>query len=109
MFGMIYGALVCKNAGIPLEVFAQQVPVSLGVLPSYHQYFADTVPEGKFDNPPATMTTYAAALDDALRTFKATGAPSELPQLFSDLAHNGVDAGLNDKALTALVELLGRK
>jgi hypothetical protein len=109
MFGMIYGALVCKKAGIPLKVFSQQVPVSLGVLPSYYQYFADTVPESKFDNPPATMTTYAAVLDDSLSTFKATGAASELPQIFSDLAHQDVDAGLNDKALTALVELMGNK
>jgi 3-hydroxyisobutyrate dehydrogenase-like beta-hydroxyacid dehydrogenase len=109
MFGMIYGGLVCKQAGIPLDVFAQQIPVSLGVLPSYHQYFADTVPGGNFDNPPASMSTYAAALDDALSTFKATGTPAELPQLFSDLAHRGVDAGLQDKALTALVELLGNR
>lgn len=77
------------------------------MLPSYHQYFADTVPTGTFDSPPTTMTTYAVAFDDALATFKAVGSPSELPQLFSDLAHKGVDAGLSDKALTALVELLG--
>lgn len=109
MFGMIYGGLVCKAAGIPLDVFAEQVPVSLGMLPSYHRYFADTVPGGNFDNPPATMSTYAAALDDALSTFRETGAPAELPQLFSDLAHRGVDAGLQDKALTALVELLGKR
>lgn len=108
MFGMIYGGLVCKKAGIPLETFARQVPVSMGVLPSYHKYFADTVPSGNFDNPPATMTTYAAALDDALSTFKDVGAPAELPQLFSDLAHMGVDAGHHDKALTALVEILGK-
>lgn len=108
MFGMIYGGLVCKKAGIPLDVFAKQVPVSMGVLPSYHQYFADTVPEGRFDNPPATMSTYAAALDDALRTFKTVGAHAELPQLFSDLAHRGVEAGLEDKALTALVELMSK-
>jgi len=107
MFGMIYGALISKKAGIPLDSFVRQVPVSLGMLPSYHKYFADTVPDGKFDNPPATMQTYAAALDDALKTFKTHGAPAELPQLFSDLAHKGVDAGLSDKALTALVELLG--
>jgi len=106
MFGMIYGGLVCKAAGIPLDAFAKQIPVSLGMLPSYHQYFADTVPGGNFDDPPASMSTYAAALDDALSTFKSTGAPAELPQLFSDLAHRGVDAGLEDKALTALVELL---
>ncbi|MFQ5621899.1 MAG: hypothetical protein ACE5FS_00750, partial [Paracoccaceae bacterium] len=108
MFGMIYGGLVCKKAGIPLETFAAQVPVSLGVLPSYHRYFADTAPVGKFDNPPATMTTYAAALDDALATFRNVGAPAELPQLFSDLAHKGIQAGLEEKALTALVELLSK-
>jgi len=107
MFGMIYGGLICKKSGIPLDAFSNQVPVSLGMLPSYHKYFADTVPTGRFDNPQATMTTYAAALDDALNTFKTLGAPAELPQLFSDLAHKGVDAGLGDKALTALVELFG--
>lgn len=108
MFGMIYGGLICKKAGIPLDAFSEQVPVSLGMLPSYHKYFADTVPTGRFDNPQATMTTYAAALDDALNTFKKLGAPAELPQLFSDLAHKGVDAGLGDEALTALVELFGK-
>jgi 3-hydroxyisobutyrate dehydrogenase-like beta-hydroxyacid dehydrogenase len=106
MFGMINGGLVCKKAGIPLDTFVNQVPVSMGVLTSYHKYFSDTVPARNFDNPPATMTTYAAALDDALSTFKAVGAPAELPQLFSDLAHKGIDAGLDEKALTALVELL---
>ena len=109
MFGMIYGGLVCQKAGISLETFANQVPVSLGVLPSYHKYFADTAPSGNFDNPPATMQTYFAALDDALSTFKDVGAPAELPQLFTDLAKKGIDAGLNDKALTALVELMAKE
>ena len=108
MFGMIYGGLVCKKAGIPLDAFARQLPVSLNVLPGYYQHFADTAPSGYFDNPPASMDTYVAALDDALSTFKAVDAPAELPQLFSDLAHRGTDAGLNDKALTALVELLSK-
>ncbi len=109
MFGMIYGALVCKKSGISLDSFTELVPVTLGVLPGYLKYFADTAPAGNFDNPPATMATYAAALDDALATFKSAGAPAELPQLFSDLAHRGLDAGLDDKALTALVELLGKQ
>ena len=107
MFGMIYGALVCRQAGVPLQNFAEQIPVSLGMLPAYHRYFADTVPQGNYDDPPASMTTYAAALDDALATFETTGAPDDLPRLFSELAHRGVDAGLGDQALTALVELLG--
>lgn len=106
MFGMIYGALVCRKAGLPLDVFAKLIPITMGVLPNYHQYFADTAPTGNFDNPPATMTTYAAALDDVLKTFDEVGAANEMPKLFSDLAHKGVDAGLQEKALTALVELM---
>ena len=109
MWGMLYGALVCRQAGIPLDVFSAQVPVSLGVLPGYHKYFADTAPSGNFDDPPASMNTYAAALDDALRTFESSGAPDELPRLFSELAHRGVDAGLGDQALTALIDLLVKK
>lgn len=109
MFGMIFGGLVCKRAGLPLQTFIEQIPVSMGVLPSYYKYFAETVGAGEFDNPPATMRTYAAALDDVLGTFEEAGAPAELPQLFSDMAHRGVDAGLEDKALTALVELLGTR
>ncbi|MGD8350685.1 MAG: hypothetical protein PVI79_15665, partial [Gammaproteobacteria bacterium] len=109
MWGMIYGALVCRQAGIPLDVFSAQVPVSLGVLPGYHKYFADTAPDGNYDNPPASMNTYVAALDDALSTFESTGAPDELPRLFSELAHRGADAGLGDKALTALIDLFVKK
>ena len=109
MWGMMFGALVCRKAGIPLDVFSDQVPVSLGMLPNYHKYFAATAPGGRFDNPPASMTTYAAALDDALATFEAIGAPDELPRLFSELARRGVDAGLGDKALTALIDLMVRE
>ncbi|MGD2145422.1 MAG: NAD(P)-binding domain-containing protein [Anaerolineae bacterium] len=107
MFGMIYGGLVSQKAGIPLETFARHVPVSMGWLPSYHQYFSDTVADGRFESPEASLATYVAALDDALSTFETLGASSELPRLFSELAHRGLDAGLSEKALTALVELLG--
>jgi 3-hydroxyisobutyrate dehydrogenase-like beta-hydroxyacid dehydrogenase len=107
MFGMIYGGLVCKKAGISLEEFARQVPIAMGVLPSYYKYFSDTVADEVFESPEASMATYAAALDDTLDTFEALGASSELPKLFSEQAHKGMDAGLDKKALTALIGLLG--
>ena len=108
MFGMIYGGLVCKQAGISLEEFARQVPIAMGVLPSYYQYFSDTVAGEVFESAEASMATYAAALDDALATFEALGAPSELPKLFSEQAHKGMEAGLDKKALTALIGLLAK-
>jgi 3-hydroxyisobutyrate dehydrogenase-like beta-hydroxyacid dehydrogenase len=103
LFGMIYGGLVCKKAGISLEEFARLVPTNMDGL---HNYFSDSVADGIFESPDASMATYAAALDDALGTFEALGASSELPKLFNEQAHKGMDAGLDKTALTALIALL---
>ena len=52
------------------------------------------------------MKTYAFALEDVLATFEALGARDELPRLFVDMANKGIEAGLEDKALTALIDVL---
>jgi 3-hydroxyisobutyrate dehydrogenase-like beta-hydroxyacid dehydrogenase len=107
MFGMIYGALACQKAGIPLDAFVNQIPVSIKVVQDYYALFAATVPSGDYSNPEASMTTYAAAIDDTLGTFKNLDARSELPQLMHDLVHHAVDTGHGDEQLTALVKLMG--
>jgi len=107
MFGMIYGALACQKAGIPLDAFVNQIPVSIKVVQDYYDLFAATVPSGNYSNPEASMTTYAAAIDDTLGTFKNLDARSELPQLMHDLVHHAVDKGHGDEQLTALVKLMG--
>ncbi len=106
MFGMIYGALACQKAGVSLDAFVDQRPVTIKMMQDYYDVFAASVPSGNFSDPPASMTTYAAAIDDALGTFKSLGARSELPQLMHDLVHYGVEAGHGDDGLTALVKLL---
>jgi len=104
MFGMIYGALVCRKAGIPMQVFSNQIPASIKLVHDYHKVFADTVPEGNFENPEASMKVYALALEDALNTFKSVGAPADFAQLMFDRAKAALDDGLGEKQLTALVE-----
>ena len=106
MWGMIYGALAAKKAGIPLQTFSDLVPISMGMMQPYYDYFADTAPGSNFDNPPATMKTYSAALEDVLASFEALGARDELPRLFVDMAQKGMHAGLEDKALTAVIDVL---
>ena len=106
MWGMIYGALACKKAGIPLQTFSDLVPISMGMMKPYYDYFAATAPTGSYDDPPATMQTYAAALEDVLASFETLGARDELPRLFVDMTHRGMTEGLGDKALTALIDVL---
>jgi len=106
MFGMIYGAEVCRRAGISMEDYVAQLPLTLKVVHDYFRIFADTVPTERFDDPPASIGTYAAAFRDVVRTFEANGVRHELPSLLEDLAQEGVTAGLSDKHITALTGLL---
>jgi 3-hydroxyisobutyrate dehydrogenase-like beta-hydroxyacid dehydrogenase len=105
LFGMIYGGIVWKKAGISLEEFARFVPTNME---SLHNYFSNSVADEIYESPDASMTTYANVLDDALGTFDALGASSELPQLFSEQVRKGIDAGLDTKSLTALIDLLAK-
>lgn len=106
MFGLIYGGAVCRKAGLPMEAFAAQVPVTLGMAGNYADLFMRTVPDRDYDNPGATTDVYLAALDDVMATFEATGTTDAFPRLMRDLAKRGVDEGLAKKELTALVEML---
>ena len=106
MWGMIYGPLACKKAGIPLQTFSDLVPISMGMMKPYYDYFAATAPTGSFDDPPATMKTYAAALEDVLASFETLGARDELPRLFVEMTHKGLAEGLDDQALTAVIDVL---
>ncbi len=106
MFGLIYGGAVCRKAGLPMEVFAAQVPVTLGMAGNYADLFMRTVPTRDYDDPGATVAVYLAALEDVMATFEATESSDALPRLMRDLAQRGVDEGYAGQELTSLVELL---
>ena len=106
MFGLIYGALACQKAGVPLDVFADE-EMLINDVRGYLDVFTSTVASDQYSDPPASMATYEAAFDDALKTFNALGVRSEFPQLMHDLVHCGVEAGHGDKQLTALIKVLG--
>lgn len=109
MFGMIYGGAVCRRAGVPMEVFAQQLPVTLGVAEKYVETFRRTVPARAYDDSEATLAVYLAALNDVMSTFEATGTSDGFPRLMRDLTAHGIDQGLTQKDLTVLVEMLAEK
>lgn len=103
MFGMIYGALVCQKAGIPMKIFTDQIPASIKLVQDYYDLFSKTVPTGNYDNPEASMKVYAMAQEDALKTFRSVDAPAEFVQLMYEQTKAAWDDGLGEKQLTALV------
>jgi len=104
MFGMIYGALVCRKAGIPMQIFSDQLPATIKLVGDYHDLFARTVPAEDYDDAEASLKVYAMAQEDALKTFLALGAPPEFMQLMYDRTKAAWDDGNGDRQLTALVQ-----
>lgn len=109
MFGMIYGALVCKKAGVPMQVFSDQIPASLKLVHDYYGLFERSVPTEKFTNAEASLKVYALAQEDALKTFHSLDAPSEFMQLMYDNTKAAWDEGHGGKELTALVKIMADK
>lgn len=106
MFGMIYGALICEKAGVSMEAYVEQLPLTIKVVHDYFDVFAASVPSGDFSNPPASLGTYYAAFQDTLNTCRDLGTPEELPRLLHDLVKRGIDAGLGEEQITALTKIL---
>lgn len=107
MFGMIYGAVVCRKAGIPMQDYVDLIPLTLKVVHDYYDIFAETVPAEAFDDPPASIGAYKAAFQDVVDTFAVNGARGDMPEMLNRLMQEGVDAGLSDKQVTALTRLFG--
>jgi len=108
MFGMIYGALVCKKAGVPMQIYSDQIPASIKLVNDYHRLFAKSVPAEDFDNAEASLKVYALAQEDALKTFKSFGAPADFMQLIYDNTKAAWDDGLGEQELTTLVQHMAR-
>ena len=106
MIGMIYGALICEKAGVSMEDYVEQLPLTIKVVHDYYDVFAASIPNKNFENPPASMRTYQAAFEDVLSTCKDLGAPDDLPKLLSQLIQRGIDAGLAEQQITALTKVL---
>ena len=108
MFGMIYGALLCKKTGVSMEAYVEQIPLTIKVVNDYYDVFASSVPSENFENPQASINTYVAAFKDTLDSFHNNDVNDELPMLMSKLVNLGAEAGLGDKQVTALINLLGK-
>lgn len=106
MFGMLHGAALAKAAGLEAEVFAETLPISVGLTEAYSETFRRTVLTGDYSDPGASIGTYQAAFEDALGTYEALSAPDDLPRLLSRLVREANDAGLSDQELTAIYKVL---
>ena len=106
MFGMLYGAHLCNRAGFSLESYAEQLPLTIKVVHDYYDVFAASAPRKNYEDPQASIDVYVAAFEDTLKSFREHGARDDFPRLMARLLERGTAAGLGEKQITALIDLL---
>ena len=106
MFGMIYGALLCKKAGLPMQTYVEQMPLTIKVVNDYYDVFASSVLSDNYSDPQASIDMYIAAFADTLESFRNHNVNDELPKLMASLLEQGANAGLGDKQITSLINVL---
>jgi 3-hydroxyisobutyrate dehydrogenase-like beta-hydroxyacid dehydrogenase len=106
MFGMIYGALLCKKVGLPMQTYVEQMPLTIKVVNDYYDVFASSVLSDNYSDPQASIDTYIAAFADTLESFRNHNVNDELPKLMASLLDQGANAGLGDKQITSLINVL---
>ncbi|NOE19547.1 NAD(P)-binding domain-containing protein [Ruegeria atlantica] len=104
MFGMIYGALVCQKAGVPMQVYADQLPATIKLVNDYYGLFARTVPTEDYDDAEASLKVYALAQEGALKTCVSLNAPADFIRIMHDRTKAAWEGGYGDKQLTSLVK-----
>ena len=75
MFGMIFGALLYRKAGVSMDAYVEQIPLTINVIHDYYKVFSSSVPNNDYDNPQVSIDSYVAAFADTLESFK-TVAPT---------------------------------
>ncbi len=107
MYGMFYGALACRAAGISMDTFTAHIPTSIKIVHDYFELFRRTVPPGDYENPEASLAIYANAQADVVSTLESLGAPTEFMALIHDRTRAALEAGHGDRELTCLAENMG--
>lgn len=105
--GVLHGAAICKAAGAPLDVFAEN-------LTSYWDWAAEDAPflqhviDRDYSQTEASMEGHAMVYDLIPQLSERLAISSELTRVISGYLHAAIAQGHGDSGLTALFEILSR-
>lgn len=106
--GLVHAALICETEQVAPDVMTG---VLVDSLPSDVEELAalgSALASGNFSNPSASIGTYNGVLERILSQARDAGLNDEIPRFASQLYRRGIDAGLGDKEVVALIKLLRR-
>ena len=106
--GLVHAGLVCESEGVGRDMLASVLVDSLPSDAEEIAHLGDALQRGEFSDPGASIDVYSNILDRILSQAADRGIDDRIPVFANRLYKAGVDAGLGDQEVVALVKLLRR-
>ena len=104
--GLINSALICESESVPADVLAATIIDSQPSDAGEIAHLGQALLKKEFSDPGASIGVYSGALDRILSQAEDAGIDASIPQFANKLYKKGVDSGLADEEVVALIKLL---
>jgi 3-hydroxyisobutyrate dehydrogenase-like beta-hydroxyacid dehydrogenase len=106
--GLVHAGLVCESEGVGRDMLAAVLVDSLPSDAEEIAHLGDALQRNAFSDPGASIDVYSQILDRILSQAADRGIDDRIPGFANRLYKSGVDAGLGDQEVVALIKLLRR-
>jgi 3-hydroxyisobutyrate dehydrogenase-like beta-hydroxyacid dehydrogenase len=106
--GLVHAGLVCESEGVGRDMLASVLVDSLPSDVEEIAHLGDALQRDEFSDPDASINVYSNILDRILSQAADRGIDNRIPGFANRLYKDGVDAGLGDQEVVALIKLLRR-
>lgn len=104
--GLIHSALICESENVPANVLAATIVDSQPGNAGEIIHLGQALLSNKFSDSGASVNVYSRALDRILSQAKDANLDASIPQFANRLYKKGVESGLGDEEVVALIKLL---
>jgi 3-hydroxyisobutyrate dehydrogenase-like beta-hydroxyacid dehydrogenase len=106
--GLVHAALICESEDVRRDMLASVIVDSLPSDTEEIAHLGRVLQQNQFTNPGASINVYSNILDRLLAQAADRDIDARIPQFANRLYKAGVDAGLGDEEVVALIKLLRR-
>lgn len=106
--GFVHAGLICESEDVRRDLLASVIVDSLPSDTEEIAHLGDALQKDRFENPGASINVYSNILDRLLSQAKDRNIDARIPEFANALYKEGVDKGLGDEEVVALIKLLRR-
>lgn len=106
LLGAIHGARICEIEGLRVDEFGSMLEELMPVVGGEVKQLSERIQANRYDDSHATLRTYAAAAVRLVQQASDSRVDSSFPAYASTALQKGMNAGLGNEDLAALIKVL---